>query len=81
MFIDNNATMFIVQNPFQHGKTKHIDLRHHFLRDCAERGLVHLERIDTELNLADLFTKPLDSGRFNFLTETLGILNLEPEEP
>ncbi|GJY38734.1 hypothetical protein Tco_0425098 [Tanacetum coccineum] len=54
-------------NPVYHSKTKHIEIRHHFIRDCYEKKLISVEKIHTDLNVADLLTKPFDGPRFNFL--------------
>ncbi|KAD6454749.1 hypothetical protein E3N88_09455 [Mikania micrantha] len=63
--IDNSSAIYISNNPVKHSKTKHIDIRYHFIRDCAEKRLIHLVKVDTENNLADLFTKAFDEGRFS----------------
>ncbi|GJT09623.1 putative reverse transcriptase domain-containing protein [Tanacetum coccineum] len=55
------------QNPVYHSKTKHIEIRHHFIRDCYEKKLISVEKIHTDLNVADLLTKPFDGPRFNYL--------------
>ncbi|GKC50560.1 hypothetical protein Tco_1073305 [Tanacetum coccineum] len=52
-----------VQNPVYHSKTKHIEIRHHFIRDCYEKKLIRVEKIHTDLNVADLLTKPFDRPR------------------
>ncbi|GKB15530.1 hypothetical protein Tco_0849453, partial [Tanacetum coccineum] len=65
--IDNESTICIVKNPVYHSKTKHIEIRHHFIRDCYEKKLISVEKIHTDLNVADLLTKPFDGPRFNYL--------------
>ncbi|KAD6454671.1 hypothetical protein E3N88_09377 [Mikania micrantha] len=60
---NNSSAISITNNPVKHSKTKHIDIRYHFIRDCAEKKLIHLGKVDTEHNLADLFTKAFDEGR------------------
>ncbi|GJT64314.1 putative ribonuclease H-like domain-containing protein [Tanacetum coccineum] len=52
------------ENPVQHSKTKHIEIRHHFIRDCNAKKLIQMAKIDTEHNVADLLTKGFDAGRF-----------------
>ncbi|GJR08248.1 putative ribonuclease H-like domain-containing protein [Tanacetum coccineum] len=69
--IDNESTICIVKNPVYHSKTKHIEIRHHFIRDCYEKKLISVEKIHTDLNVADLLTKPFDGPRFNFLVVTV----------
>ena len=73
---DNTSAISISNNPVMHSKTKHIEIRHHFLRDNVQKKKVTLHYINTEFQLADLFTKPLDEARFNFLISKLGMLNL-----
>ncbi|GKF33118.1 hypothetical protein Tco_0106318, partial [Tanacetum coccineum] len=65
--IDNESTICIVKNPVYHSKTKHIEIRHHFIRDCYEKKLISVEKIHTDLNVADLLTKPFDGPRFHYL--------------
>ncbi|KAD4385020.1 hypothetical protein E3N88_25188 [Mikania micrantha] len=62
--IDNSSAISITNNPVKHSKTKYIDIRYHFIRNCAEKKLIHLVKVDSEHNLADLFTKAFDGGRF-----------------
>ncbi|GJT74635.1 putative ribonuclease H-like domain-containing protein [Tanacetum coccineum] len=73
--IDNESTICIVKNPIYHSKTKHIEIRHHFIRDCYEKKLISVEKIHTDLNIADLLTKPFDGPRFNYLVVSIGMIN------
>ncbi|GJX00354.1 hypothetical protein Tco_0184267 [Tanacetum coccineum] len=52
--IDNESTICIVKNPVYHFKTKHIEIRQHFIRDCYKKKLISVEKIHTDLNVADL---------------------------
>nr|GFA30606.1 hypothetical protein [Tanacetum cinerariifolium] len=63
--IDNNSAIFIVKNLVYHSKTKHIEIRHHFIRDCFEKKLISVDHIYTDENAADLLTKPLMQGDFS----------------
>lgn len=74
LYCDNTSAICIAKNPVQHSRTKHIDIRYHFLRDHVEKRNVVLHFIDTERQLADIFTKPLDSSRFAFLRGELGVI-------
>ncbi len=56
---DNQGALALVRNPTIHGRTKHIDIRYHFIRDCVSDGKVELSYIPSESNLADPFTKSL----------------------
>ncbi|GKF26069.1 hypothetical protein Tco_0081963, partial [Tanacetum coccineum] len=73
--IDNESTICIVKNPVYHSKTKHIEIRHHFTRDCYEKKLISVEKIRTDLNVADLLTKPFDGPRFNYSVVSIGMIN------
>ncbi|GKE49326.1 hypothetical protein Tco_1480584, partial [Tanacetum coccineum] len=61
--IDNNSTICIIENPVQHSKTKHIEIRHHFIRDCNAKKLIQMVKIHTDHNVVDLLTKGFDAGR------------------
>ncbi|GJS29747.1 ribonuclease H-like domain-containing protein [Tanacetum coccineum] len=63
---DNESTICIVKNPVLHSKTKHIQIRHHFIRDCYEQRLINVVKVHTDDNVADLLTKGFDLARFNF---------------
>ncbi|GJZ74126.1 putative ribonuclease H-like domain-containing protein [Tanacetum coccineum] len=75
IYIDNNSTICIIENPVQHSKTKHIDIRHHFIRDYNAKKLIQMAKIDSEHNVADLLTKGFDAGRFQYLVSSIGMLN------
>ncbi|GJV37361.1 putative ribonuclease H-like domain-containing protein [Tanacetum coccineum] len=63
------------QNPVYHSKTKHIAIRHHFIRDAYEKKLIQVLKIHTNDNVADLLTKAFDVSRFQFLVVTIGMIN------
>ncbi|GKF17444.1 retrovirus-related pol polyprotein from transposon TNT 1-94 [Tanacetum coccineum] len=65
----------IVKNPVYHSKIKHIEMRHDFIRDSYEKKLIRVEKIHTDFNVADLFTKAFDGPRFNFLMVNIGMMN------
>ncbi|GJZ67873.1 putative ribonuclease H-like domain-containing protein [Tanacetum coccineum] len=62
IYIDNESTICIVKNPVFHSKTKHIEIRHHFIRDSNEKKLIQMIKIHTDKNVADLLTKAFDKG-------------------
>ena len=65
IFEDNQGTIQLADNHGTHSKrTKHIDIRHHFIRDVMRRGWLLVEYIPTERQLADIFTKALVSSKF-----------------
>ncbi|GJU09344.1 putative ribonuclease H-like domain-containing protein [Tanacetum coccineum] len=63
IYIDNESTICIVKNPVFHSKTKHIEIRHHFIRDAYEKKLIQVLKIHTDDNVADLSTKAFDVSR------------------
>ncbi|GJS93217.1 hypothetical protein Tco_0800185 [Tanacetum coccineum] len=65
--IDNESTISVIKNPVAHSRTKHIEIRFHFIRDCYEKRLIEVIKIHTDHNVADLLTKGFDVTRFNFL--------------
>ncbi|GJU54520.1 putative ribonuclease H-like domain-containing protein [Tanacetum coccineum] len=74
--IDNESTISVIKNPVAHSRTKHIEIRFHFIRDCYEKRLIEVIKIHTDSNVADLLTKGFDVTRFNFLVVSIGMLNL-----
>ncbi|GJV59081.1 hypothetical protein Tco_1465181 [Tanacetum coccineum] len=76
IYINNESTICIVKNPVFHSKTKHIEIRHHFIRDSHEKKLIQVIKIHTDHNVADLLTKAFDVSKFNFLIASIGMLNL-----
>ena len=74
LFFDNESAIKIAHNPVQHSKTKHIQIHHHFLRDHLLKGDISIDHANTEDQLADIFTKPLDEKRFSKLRCELNIL-------
>ncbi|KAK6122069.1 hypothetical protein DH2020_044192 [Rehmannia glutinosa] len=73
---DNTSAIAITQNPVLHSRTKHIDVRYHFIRDHVEKKDITLEYISTDKQLADIFTKPLYESRFEELKHELGLIEL-----
>nr|GEU42492.1 hypothetical protein [Tanacetum cinerariifolium] len=67
IFIDSDNTICIVKNPLFHLKTKHIKIRHHFIRDSNEKRLIQMTKIHTDQNVADLLTKAFDVSGFQYL--------------
>nr|GEU94677.1 putative ribonuclease H-like domain-containing protein [Tanacetum cinerariifolium] len=80
MYCDSKAAIAISCNPVQHSRTKHIDVRYHFIKERIEKGIVELFLVETEYQLADLFTKALPEERFKYLVRRLGMRCLTPDE-
>ena len=76
LFCDNESAIKLANNPVHHQRSKHIEVRHHFLRDHVEKGDIQLCHVRTEKQLADIFTKPLDETRFCALRSELNIIDV-----
>ncbi|GJS22704.1 hypothetical protein Tco_0451336 [Tanacetum coccineum] len=74
---DNTSAIAISNNLVLHSRTKHIDIRYHFIRDHILKGDIELHFIPTQYQLADIFTKPLDEPTFKRLIFELGMLNID----
>jgi len=72
---DNQSAIAIANNPESHDKTKHIDIRHHFVRDSVETGKVELQYCPTDKMIADILTKALGQDRFEMLRGKLGVVD------
>ena len=71
--IDSNSALKLTRNPEFHAKSKHIDVKHHFIREKVEDGVINTQRVDTRDNLADMFTKALARPTHEDLTGRLGM--------
>ncbi|GJU16929.1 putative ribonuclease H-like domain-containing protein [Tanacetum coccineum] len=79
--IDNKSTICIVKNPIFHSKTKHIEIRHHFIRDSNEKKLIPMIKIHPDQNITNLLTKAFDVSRFQYLIANLGEGSGQPTNP
>ena len=74
---DNQSAIALSKDNVHHARSKHIDIRHHFIRDCIAANTIYLTYCPTDVNSADLFTKALPRDRFQSLRTQLGILPLQ----
>ncbi|GKB04601.1 retrovirus-related pol polyprotein from transposon TNT 1-94 [Tanacetum coccineum] len=79
LYCDNKSVIALCCNNVQHSRSKHIDIRHHFIKEQVENGVVELYFVRTEYQLADIFTKPLARERLEFLINKLGMRSMSPE--
>ncbi|GJV55060.1 putative ribonuclease H-like domain-containing protein [Tanacetum coccineum] len=70
--VENESAICVVKNHVYHSKTKHVEIRHHFIRDSYEKKLIEMVKIHTYYNVVDLLTKAFDVARFQFLIASIG---------
>nr|GEV44098.1 retrovirus-related Pol polyprotein from transposon TNT 1-94 [Tanacetum cinerariifolium] len=75
LYCDNKSAIALCCNNVQHSRSKHIDVRYHFIKEQVENEVVELYFVRTEYQLADIFTKALPQERFNFLVEILVLVH------
>jgi hypothetical protein len=75
LLCDNESAIRMADNLVEHSRTKHIDIRYHFLRDHQQKGDIEISYVNTHNQLADIFTKPLDEKTFSKLRNELNILD------
>nr|GEW61167.1 retrovirus-related Pol polyprotein from transposon TNT 1-94 [Tanacetum cinerariifolium] len=75
---DNKGAIDLSKNPVQHSRTKHIEIRHHFLRDNVQKGHISIKKVPSIDNIADILTKPLKRESFNYLRLGLGMMEHIP---
>ena len=76
LMVDNQLAIALAKNPVLHDRSKHIDVKFHFLRDCVDGGQIVIEFIETGRQLADVFTKPLSRLRFTELKKMIGMVEV-----
>jgi hypothetical protein len=71
---DNQSCIKLSENPVFHDRSKHIQIRYHFIRDWVQRGAVQLQYISTDEQVADILTKALPRGKHVFLRDKMGLV-------
>nr|GFA83288.1 retrovirus-related Pol polyprotein from transposon TNT 1-94 [Tanacetum cinerariifolium] len=79
MYYDNKSAIALCCNNVQHSRSKHIDIRYHFIKEQVENGVIELYFVNTENQLVDLFTKALGRDTIEFLTNKLGMRSFTPD--
>ena len=73
LMVDNQPAIALAKNPVLHDRSKHIDVKFHFFRDCVDEGQIVIEFVETGRQLADVLTKPLGRLRFMELKEMISM--------
>ena len=71
--VDNKSAISLIKNPVHHDRTKHIDMKYHYVRECAERGLIEVQFIGTAEQLGDILTKALGRLKYDELRGKIGL--------
>lgn len=79
LFIDNKSAIDLAKNPVFHGRSKHIDLRFHFIRECVDRGEVIVKHVRSDMQRADGLTKALATVKFERMRQLLGVHELKTQ--
>jgi hypothetical protein len=77
IYVDNNSAIALMKNPVFHGRSKHIDIQYHFIRQCVERSRITVKRVSTLEQKADSLTKALSAMKFGVMRHLLGVRELE----
>jgi hypothetical protein len=72
---DNQSGIRLSENPVFHDRSKHIDIHYHFLRDCVQKGVVRLQYIRTDDQMAEIFTKALSRQKFEKFRDKMGLVH------
>nr|GEY29473.1 retrovirus-related Pol polyprotein from transposon TNT 1-94 [Tanacetum cinerariifolium] len=78
LYCDNHSAIALCCNNVQHSRSKHIDIRHHFIQEQVEIGVVKLYFVSTDYQLVDIFTKALPRQRFELILPCLGMKSMSP---
>jgi hypothetical protein len=71
---DNQSCVNLSKNPVFHDRSKHIEIKYHYIRDMVQRKTVHVQYLSTHEQIADIFTKPLAKTKFEYFHERLGLV-------
>lgn len=74
MKIDNQSAIQLSKNPVHHDRSKHINVKYHYIRECIEEGRVDVESVDTKSQMADILTKALGRDQFVKLRSKIGLV-------
>lgn len=79
LFIDNKSAIDLAKNPIFHGRSKHIDIRYHFIRECVEKGEIIVKHVRTYQHRADVLTKALATAKFEKMRQLLGVRSVDKQ--
>ena len=71
--MDSKSAIELSKNPVYHERSKHIDTRYHYIRECVSNGIAEVDHVSTDRHLADILTKPLGRIKFLEMRQLLGV--------
>lgn len=77
IYVDNKSAINLAKNPVFHGRSKHIDIRYHFIRQCVDRGEIIIKHVTTEKQRAHVLTKAMSVTKVERMRAPLGVENLQ----
>ena len=77
LMVDNKSAIKLSKNPMHHERSKHIDTRFHFIRECIEKGMMDIDHVGTDGQLTDIPTKALGRVKFVEMRQKLGVVELQ----
>lgn len=80
IYVDNRSAIDLMKNPVHHGRSKHIDVRYYFIRECIENGQIKVVFVSSNEQRADILTKALPSVKFATMRNLLGVCCVDPRQ-
>nr|GFB10084.1 zinc finger, CCHC-type [Tanacetum cinerariifolium] len=77
ILVDNKSSIALMKNPVFHERSKHIDKKYHFIRECVERDDIQVEFISRDYQKADILTKALPNIRFLTMRQLIGLKDIQ----
>ena len=79
LYVDNSSAIALMKNPVFHGRSKHIDVKFHFIRECVEHGQINVKKVNTLDQKADALTKSMSAIKISVMRHLLGVREIEDQ--
>ena len=77
IYCDNQSYIKLLENPMFHDKSKHVEIKYHYIRDMVQKGVVELHYVETDEQIIDVLTKPLSRVKFENFRDKLGVVQMD----